>query len=366
MIFWSGCAWKGTRDQVVAKDPLTIDGSQGEGGGQIVRSSLSLSMVTGRGVIIDNIRAGRKKPGLLRQHLTAVRAAAEICSAGVEGDELRSSRLVFEPGPVCGDSYSFHIGTAGSTTLVLQTILPPLMITGAPSTVFIEGGTHNPMAPPFDFLKTTYLPLLARIGPVVELHLERYGFFPGGGGRIRAEITPSRTLGQLRLMDGGMVSNCRTRAVVARLPEDIGKRECRTIARKLNWGDRSYSVESIREASGPGNVVFAEVERGGVTEVFTGFGERGLPAEKVARNVVRKVRRYCKADVPVGEYLADQLLLLLGIGAHLGTGGGEFRTLDLSEHARTHIDILQSFLIVAVQVETRGPDDVHVRVCQRL
>ena len=221
------------------------------------------------------------------------------------------------------------------------------------------------MAPPFDFLKKTYLPLLARMGPIVELELERYGFFPGGGGRIRAEITPSPTLGTLCLVEGGKVSNCRARAIVARLPQDIGERECRTITRKMNWGDRAYSVESIREAHSPGNVVFAEVQRGGVREVFTGFGERSVPAEKVASHVVRQARRYCKADVPVGEYLADQLLLPLGIGAHLGSGGGEFRTLDLSEHARTHIDILQMFLDVGVQVETRGPDDVCVRFRRR-
>lgn len=347
------------------QDHLVVDGSHGEGGGQIVRSSLSLSMVTGRALIIDNIRAGRKKPGLLRQHLTALQAAADICDARVEGDELRSSRLVFEPGPVRGGSYSFHIGTAGSTTLVLQTILPPLMIAESPSTVFIEGGTHNPMAPPFDFLKKTYLPLLARMGPVVELELDRYGFFPGGGGRIRAEITPNPTLGPLHLVDGGKVSNCRARAIVARLPEDIGERECRTITRKMNWGDRAYAVELIRETNGPGNVVFAEVQRGGVTEVFTGFGERGVPAEKVASNVVRKVRRYSKADAPVGEYLADQLLLPLGIGAHLGTGGGGFRTLDLSDHAQTHIEILPKFLDVDVQVETHGPDDAYVQIRPR-
>ncbi|MEX1224891.1 MAG: RNA 3'-terminal phosphate cyclase, partial [Pirellulales bacterium] len=209
-------------------DPVPIDGSQGEGGGQIVRSALSLSMVTGRAVVIDNIRAGRKKPGLLRQHLTALRAAAEICDAEIEGDELRSSRLVFQPGPVRGGVYSFHIGSAGSTTLVLQTILPPLMIANAPSTIFIEGGTHNPMAPPFDFLEKAFLPLLARMGPIVELEVDRYGFFPGGGGRIRAQISPSPTLSALRLVEGGKVSHCRARAIVSQLPEEIGERECRT------------------------------------------------------------------------------------------------------------------------------------------
>ena len=346
----------------MTQDHLVIDGSRGEGGGQIVRSSLSLSMVTGRDVIIDNIRAGRKKPGLLGQHLTALRAAAEVSGARVEGDQLRSSRLVFEPGPVRGESYSFHIGTAGSTTLVLQTILPALMIAESPSTVSIEGGTHNPMAPPFDFLKRAFLPLLARVGPVVKLDLVRYGFYPGGGGQIRAEIRPEPTLRPLHLLDGGSVSNCRARAIVARLPEDIGERECRVITRKMNWGDRAYTVEPIGEASGPGNVVFAEVERGGVVEVFTGFGERGVPAVKVASNVVRNVRRYCKADVPVGEYLADQLLMPLAIGAHLGTGGGGFRTLDLSEHVRSQIEVLQSFLNVVIQIDKHGPDDVEVSV----
>lgn len=348
----------------MTQDALVIDGSRGEGGGQIVRSSLALSMVTGRSIVIDNIRAGRKKPGLLRQHLTAVRAAAEVCNAAVEGDELRSARLVFEPGPICGGSYSFHIGTAGSTTLVLQTVLPALMIADSSSTVCIEGGTHNPMAPPFDFLKLAFLPLLARLGPIVELNLDRYGFFPGGGGRIRAEITPSQKIGKLRLLDGGKVSNGRARALVAQLPDDIGERECRAIARKLNWGDRSYSVESIRESGGPGNVVFAEVERGEVTEVFTGFGQRGVQADKVAAGVVRDVRRFCKSDAPVGEYLADQLLLPLGIGAHLGSGGGEFRTLELSQHSLTHIDILQTFLDVSVHVDERGPDDFHVKVAR--
>jgi RNA 3'-terminal phosphate cyclase (ATP) len=246
--------------------------------------------------------------------------------------------------------------------LVLQTILPALMLAEAPSMIVLEGGTHNPLAPPFEFLQTTYLPLLAKMGPSVSMVLDRYGFFPAGGGRVRVTIQPSSIIGRLELVEGGRISNCRARALVARLPEHIGQRECRTIARKLNWDDKSCTVEIISNSNGPGNVVFAQVQRGGVTEVFTGFGQRGVPAEKVAADVVRQVRHYCKSDAPVSEHLADQLLLPLGIGAHHGSGGGSFRTTELSQHALTHISILQAFLNVTVHVETLGPKDVLVRV----
>ena len=170
---------------------IEIDGSQGEGGGQILRSSLSLAICTQRPFRIANIRANRDKPGLLRQHLTAVKAAAEICGGEVIGAEIGSRELTFKPGALKGGDYSFAIGTAGSSTLVLQTVLPPLLTAAEPSVVRISGGTHNKGSPPFDFLQRAFLPLIARMGARVELELLSYGFYPKGGGVIVATITPS-------------------------------------------------------------------------------------------------------------------------------------------------------------------------------
>jgi len=170
---------------------IQIEGSQGEGGGQILRSALALSLITATPFCIENIRAGRAKPGLLRQHLTAVNAAAEIGSAEMIGASIGSTRLEFKPGKVRAENYSFAVGTAGSATLVLQTVLPALLTHSEPSTLTLEGGTHNPFAPPYDFLARTFLPLIARMGPRVTTHLERAGFYPAGGGRFTVSIEPA-------------------------------------------------------------------------------------------------------------------------------------------------------------------------------
>src|SRR5689334_5065034 len=165
-------------------EPILIDGSQGEGGGQILRSSLALSVLTGKPFKIENIRANRDKPGLGRQHLTAVLAAAKICSAGVSGAVLGSRELSFWPGKLKPGEYAFDVGSAGSTTLVFQTVLPPLMLADGPSQLQLQGGTHNIHAPPFDFLAKTFLPVVNRMGPQVNVELVRAGFFPAGGGRF--------------------------------------------------------------------------------------------------------------------------------------------------------------------------------------
>ena len=182
---------------------IIIDGSQGEGGGQIVRSSLALSLVTGKPVTIDRIRARRSRPGLMRQHLTAFQAAAQIGNADVEGDSIGSSKVTFQPHDLLPGDYSFNIGTAGSTMLVLQTVLPALMVADGPSTIVLEGGTHNPLAPPFDFLARAYAPLVERLGPRIRMRLERPGFYPAGGGRAVVTIEPARQLVPLNLMERG-------------------------------------------------------------------------------------------------------------------------------------------------------------------
>jgi RNA 3'-terminal phosphate cyclase (ATP) len=345
----------------MADSILTIDGSQGEGGGQVLRSSLALSLVTGKPFVIENIRANRKKPGLMRQHMTAVTAAAEVSQAKVEGNRIGSPRLAFHPGAVRAGKYHFRVGTAGSTTLVLQTVLPALMLAESESSLVLEGGTHNPHAPPFDFLAKTYLPLISRLGPMVEVRLVRPGFYPAGGGQITVRIRPTLRLGRLELTERGEICSRQVRALVANLPRHIAERECRTIAKETGWNEDCFVIDEVKGSRGPGNAVMIELEAENLTEVFTGFGQLGIRAEQVAMQVLREAQDYLAADVPVGKHLADQLLLLLGIGAYLGAGG-VFRTMDLSLHATTHLEVLRQFLGVDAIVKRHGPDDCLIRI----
>jgi len=227
---------------------LTIDGSFGEGGGQILRSSLALSMMTGRPFRIEKIRSRRSKPGLMRQHLTAVRAAVEVCSAEASGAEIGSACVEFTPGPVCGGTYSFGIGTAGSTTLVLQTVLLPLTLASEPSRITLDGGTHNPFAPPFDFLEKAYLPLVQRMGPKVRIHLERPGFYPAGGGRIVVDIEPTSQLEPIELTERGPLVARRACAHLANLPHHVAQRELRVVGRKLNWPAECLETREIADS----------------------------------------------------------------------------------------------------------------------
>jgi RNA 3'-terminal phosphate cyclase (ATP) len=317
---------------------LQIDGSHGEGGGQVLRTSLALSMITGTPFRMDNVRAGRTKPGLLRQHLASLRAAAAVCSARVTGDEVGSSAVSFEPGPVRAGEYHFVIGSAGSATLVLQTVLPALLRTEGPSSVRVEGGTHNRAAPCFDFLERAFGPLLVRMGAGLALTLERPGFYPAGGGVLQAQLTPA-PLGRLELLHATPVRARRASARVAGIPPSIAMRELEELAQKLDWPRETLRPQVLQAAFGPGNVVVVEIEREDVTEVFSGFGEKGRRAEQVAADVAAEVRAYLNADVPVGPHLADQLVLLLAIGA-----GGAFRTQAPSGHLRTQVEIIERFL----------------------
>jgi RNA 3'-terminal phosphate cyclase (ATP) len=328
----------------------------------VLRSSLAMSLVTGKPFVIEQIRAGRKKPGLMRQHLTAVKAAADVGRAELEGAAIGSSRLFFRPGRVEPGSYKFSVGTAGSTTLVLQTVLPALLLADAESNLILEGGTHNPFAPPLDFLTKTYLPLVNRLGPIVDTHLVRPGFYPAGGGEFTVRIQPSRQLGRLELIDRGEIHSRRVRALVANLPRHIAERECQIIARKTGWSEDCFTIEEVAGSRGPGNVVIIELESDNVTEVFTGFGQLGVRAEAVAEKALGEARDYLAAGVPVGKHLADQLLLPLGIGAYLGSGGGAFRSQALSLHATTHIEILRHFLGLDVKVERDSQGNCLVQI----
>ncbi|MFG0284936.1 MAG: RNA 3'-terminal phosphate cyclase [Phycisphaerales bacterium JB039] len=328
---------------------IELDGALGEGGGQILRTALGLSMVTGRACRIENIRAGRAKPGLLRQHLTAVQAAARVSGAQVEGAAIGAATLTFAPGPVTSGEYHFAIGTAGSTTLVLQTLLPALITAPAPSTITIEGGTHNTHAPSVHFLARAFLPLLERMGPRVELRLERHGFYPAGGGRIVASITPCKALRPLTLLERGEITQRRAIATVAGLPGAIAKRELAAFAQRLNWPDDALRIERLPDRVGPGNVLSVEVGDGVVTEVFTGFGQKGVSAEKVGGDTAEEVCAYLAGGAPVGPYLADQLMVPMALA-----GGGALRTGPLTSHASTNAAVIRRFLSADLRCESEG------------
>lgn len=335
---------------------IIIDGSLGEGGGQILRTSLAMSLVTGKAFRITNIRARRPKPGLRRQHLTAVLAAVEVGQAECRGAALESTDLEFRPAAVRPGEYRFDVGTAGSTTLVLQTVLPPLMCAAGPSRLTLEGGTHNIHAPPVDFLELAFLPIVERMGPKIQSRLERPGFYPAGGGRLVVDVQPVPALGRLELLERGKIVGRLASAVVSRLPLHIAEREVETARRRLGWPKDSVAVGEV-DSPGPGNVLTLQIRSQHVTEVFTGFGQRGVPAEKVAAGAVREARRYLDAGVPVGEHLADQLLVPMAVA-----GGGSFRTLSLSAHALTNIETVRQFLDVKITTAEIGHDVWQVDV----
>lgn len=325
-------------------EPIVIDGSFGEGGGQIVRTSLSASLLTGTPFQLVRIRAGRRRPGLLPQHLTAVRAAAEIGNATVEGDRLGSDRLTFRPGRAQPGRYRFDVGTAGSATLVLQTVLLPLAESGGQSEVTVTGGTHNIGAPSYEFLELTFRPVLRRMGVDFDLELDRPGFHPAGGGQIRATIRAARWR-QLTLTERGRIRSVGARAIVSRLPTSIAQRELAVLGQRLGWPTASLTAHDV-DADGPGNAVVAIVESDHITEVFTGFGRRGLAAEKVAGSVADEVEDYLRAQVPVGVHLADQLLLPL-----VRAPGSRFLTHSPTRHFETNLALLRRFFRASIRVD---------------
>jgi RNA 3'-terminal phosphate cyclase (ATP) len=335
---------------------LRIDGSEGEGGGQVLRTSLALAMVTGTPVRIEKIRARRAKPGLMRQHLTAVLAAAKVSQARVEGAEVGSTSLTFTPGPVSPGEYRFSVGTAGSVTLVLQTVLPALLTASGPSTLALEGGTHNPLAPPFEFLDRVFLPMVRRMGPRVEARLERPGFYPAGGGRFSVEIEPAPSLMGFELLERGEIRGRRGTVILARLPRGIAEREVQQLSKGTGWDPSCFEIREV-DSLGPGNAVLLELASEAVTEIFTSFGEIGVRAEAVADQAIQEMRRYLKAGAPVGEHLADQLLLPLALA-----GSGSFTTVPLSLHARTQIELIPRFLDVKIEVDKEERDRYRVAV----
>jgi RNA 3'-terminal phosphate cyclase (ATP) len=322
---------------------LDIDGSFGEGGGQILRTSLALSLITQTPFRIRNVRQARSKPGLRRQHLTALRAAARVGNARIEGDAVGSPEITFTPGKMEGGDYEFDVGTAGSTTLVFQTVLPALLQCSAPSTVMFVGGTHNHGGPPWDFIETVFLRALRRMGASITTRFDRHGFAPGGGGRWQAAVQPS-VLHSYQFEERGELQDRSVRALVSNLPVSIAERELSVIRAALTWPDSAYRVETV-EAAGPGNVVMISGSFAGASGLSTGFGQRGVRAERVARDALECWKRFDQSGVPVGEHLADQLLLPMAIA-----GGGRMLTTKPTLHTVTNAEVIRKFLPISFRM----------------
>jgi RNA 3'-terminal phosphate cyclase (ATP) len=329
-----------------------IDGSQGEGGGQILRTSLALAAITGTPVRIGHIRAGRPKPGLQRQHLVAVQAAARVCNGHLDGAELQSREITLTPQAPCAGTYDFDIGSAGSTSLVLQTLLPILLCADGPSVVRIRGGTHNRMAPPTEFLRDSFLPILHRCGLSATVSLERHGFEPAGGGLVTTSIQPWTTPLPLTLVERGKALSRHADVLLANLPGHVAGREAQALKHGLHWSHAEVDEHEVA-ADGPGNAVLVRLQYLDVTALFTAFGALRTSSEQVAQDAIQQVRRYLDGSAPVCEHLADQLLLPLALGA-----GGIFRTRRPSAHTRTNIAIITEFLGEVITCTDDGSDTV--------
>lgn len=323
---------------------IYLDGSSGEGGGQILRTALTLSAITGKPFEIDKIRAGRRKPGLLRQHLACVRSAAEICDAQLSDVSLGSERMTFEPREVAAFSGSFEIGSAGSTGLVLQTILPILWHAESESDLTFTGGTHALAAPCFDYLQDVYHPLMTSMGADWSLSLDRHGFFPAGGGIVRVNVCPS-DLNPVRIESSESKSLDSVEILsTPSIPDSVVAREGKVLEKELGLDESKVLLREVKDSVCGGNAILLRASCGGVGTVVASYGDRGKRAEQVAREAAREMKRYLASPAPVDEYLADQLLLPMALA-----GSGSFSAVALTPHFKTNVETITSFLPVTIE-----------------
>ncbi len=353
---------------------IEIDGSQGEGGGQILRTALALSLITGQPFRLVNIRAKRPKPGLMRQHLACVKAAVAVgggpdhCLAvDAQGEDVQigADHLHFMPGAVRGGTYEFAVGSAGSCMLVLQTVLWPLALAAQPSDLTLHGGTHNPMAPSFTFL-THMAPFFAGTGaPFFSLELRRHGFYPAGGGEVRVRVMPPPDgLAPLHLVERGTRLAAWAECLHAGVPRGVASRELDVLKRGLGWSDEQLRDRALRANEGPGNALQVVLQYQHITEVLTAYGEKSVSAEEVARKVLRETQTYLAHTAPVGEHLADQLMLPMALAAMRGKAGRYWATC-LSEHSRTNAVIIEQFLPIRFELQPQDGGGAMVQAVAR-
>lgn len=341
---------------------IELDGSLGEGGGQILRTALALSLITGQPFRIDNIRSKRPKPGLMRQHLACVQAAVAVGggaghtqAVGHSGQAVQvgETSLTFTPGKVCAGNYEFAIGSAGSCMLVLQTVLWPLVLADRVSTIKLSGGTHNPMAPSLSFLKLL-APYFSGPGPVLfDVELRRHGFYPAGGGEVQVRLhPPAQGLGPINLMQRGVLLEAYAECLHAGIPRGVAERELAVLKSGLGWRDEQLRNRALRSNEGPGNALMVVLQYEHITEVFTSYGDKGVSAEQVAQKVLQEVRAYQVHQAPVGPHLADQLMIPLALAGVQGKKGQYWAT-ELTEHARTNVQVIEEFLPVKFTIQPK-------------
>lgn len=321
---------------------VELDGSLGEGGGQILRSSLALSLLTGKTFHLRNVRARRKKPGLQPQHLMSVRAAATIGRATVVGATLHSTDLAFEPGPVTAGKYHFPIGTAGATGLVLHTVYLPLALrTTSSSELLFEGGTHVTASPCYDFLNTTWRAYMAAMGMQVSLKMRRSGFYPRGGGAVEAIVQPCRRVTPLQLRERSEITRISGFSAVAGLPEEIAERQARRAFTRLKKTRLETKIDQQTWSGGPGTVLALILDTTPAPTLFFGLGARGKRAETVADEAVESLTQYLDfAPAAVDAHSADQIILPLAFA----DGSSSFTVAGMTEHLRTNIEVIRRFV----------------------
>jgi RNA 3'-terminal phosphate cyclase (ATP) len=331
-------------------DLTEIDGSYGEGGGQILRTALALSAILRKPFALSHIRSKRRNPGLQAQHLAAVEALARITEAQTEGVKFGSQRIIFIPQEIRSGTYQFEIRTAGSVTLLLQAIFLPLCLSKGISRVTLIGGTHVQWSPSFHYFSEVVLPTLERIGVSARAALEKWGFYPNGGGRIQLTINPVRELKPISLVEKGVLKKIQGISAVSNLPRHVAERQKEQALRRIQSElqiDGEITILDNVPSSGTGSFVFllAEHERG--LAGFSSLGVRGRPAEKVADEAVDSLKDYLLSDGCIDPYLADQLVPFMV----LARGNSSFTTTRITEHLLTNLWVTQRFINVKISTE---------------
>jgi len=328
------------------RDTVEIDGSVGEGGGQILRTSLSLSCITGRPLRIFNIRKGREKPGLMPQHITCVNAVSKIANADVSGNEVGSTELLFTPRKITPGEYIFDIKTAGSISLVFQTIFPPLLSTTKTSRITIKGGTHVPFSPTYHYIAGVFIPVLNKMGIEANCSINRYGFYPKGGGEVEFEISPIKKLKGVNLTSRGKLLSINGYSGVARLPLKIAERQRNSLLQQLHPLSANIKILNVL-SPGEGTFTFIKAEYENTIAGFSSLGKRGKPAEEVGREAAKEFINFHNTSASLDPHLSDQIVIYLALSEE----DSSFTTSRITQHLMTNLWVIKRFLKINYHIE---------------